>query len=104
MVSCTNNNSKDNQFTILHYNVKELRSKKLYDAENIQVIKLVEYLNKQKLDILSLNEIEYKKKNLQVLRSKLKNKDLKYEVLIKANTGNNSTESTPDIVNYCRVP
>lgn len=104
MVSCTNNKSNDNQFSILHYNVKELRSKKLYDAQNVQVKKLVQFLNTQEFDILSLNEIEYKKENLQVLKAKLENKDLKYEVLIKANTGNNSTESSPDIVNYGRVP
>lgn len=104
MISCSKNKSNDNQFSILHYNVKELRSKKLYDPQNIQVKKLVEFLDNQKFDILSINELEYEKKNLIILNAMLKNKDLKYEVLVKANTGNNSKEDSPDIVNYGQIP
>lgn len=102
-MSCKDNHNP-NIFSLLHYNIKELRTEKLNNPKSEQVKSLREFLLDKEFDILSINEIEYAPTNLQKINVWLKDKEFISEVFIKANTGNKSTKDKADLVNYGSRP
>lgn len=101
LTSC---NQKSTTFSLLHYNIKELRTHKIEDPENEQVTELIKFLNKTQFDILSLNEVEFKNSNLETIKNRINYEYLKYSIFVQANTGNNSTNKGLDLVNFGKVP
>ena len=95
------NSAFSTEFTLLHYNIKELTSKKLRH-KNKQLKAVSHLLKKKKFDLLSLNEIQYDQlgvpnltyqssgENLHKLAAYLGLKGEWYEAFYPANTGNNA--------------
>jgi hypothetical protein len=89
-------------FTVFHYNIKELDTKKVADQTNSQHGLVKGILKQYPIDILSLNEIQYdlpnvpnsnfhtKGENIAKLRDLFELDQLKYEAFYPANTGNNA--------------
>lgn len=48
-----------NTFKVFHFNIKELTTAKLLDANNAQIDAATKILSRQNFDILSINEIQY---------------------------------------------
>lgn len=110
MSSITSCSAKEADFSLFHYNIKELDSSKLH-PDNLQILALKEVLKNEKFDILSINEIQYdlpsvpnpehqtKGENLNKLATLLGLSDLKASVFYPANTGKNA-KTKPDGTYY----
>lgn len=93
--------AQEPDFSLLHYNIKELDSSKLH-ADHPQILALKHVLMPYSFDILSVNEVQFdlpavpnsvyktKGENLTKLRELLELPELKYQVFFQANTGNNA--------------
>lgn len=56
---CSHFLKNNHEINIVHYNIFELDSKKISDPNNEQVLAVKEILNEQKINILSINEIQF---------------------------------------------
>ncbi len=98
IILCSWTTMARDSFTLLHYNIKELDSKKLKDGSD-QLKAVKEILSKHKFDLLSINEIQYDLPNVPnpsftttaenptTLAKYLDLKDFKDKSIDPANTG-----------------
>lgn len=101
LFSCAHSKQNSDEFTLIHYNIKELTSAKLKEQNTPQLNAVKKILKNYHPDILSINEMQYdlpgiphgefksEGQNLKKLAKKIQ-LDFAYNVFDQANTGNDA--------------
>lgn len=115
IISCSSNQTRENEIKLVHWNIKELDNTKLR-KKNDQLTSVKNILTKLDFDSLSINEIQYDSRgdNMELLLSQLKEDTSEFAVsFAKANTGNKAKKingkytkdrKNADPVNYGLFP
>ena len=115
IISCSSNQTRENEIKLVHWNIKELDNTKLR-KKNDQLTSVKNILTKLDFDSLSINEIQYDLRgdNMELLLSQLKEDTSEFAVsFAKANTGNKAKKingkytkdrKNADPVNYGLFP